>query len=292
MNLSIYMPQLGHGRDHGHGLIASFRAAGHQVIACASEFANAADGVGDRDGLIIYGLRGGARRLTDDYLDAGRPVVVLEMGYLGDREAFLGMSRLTPEVRVHNRNSALLLQERPLDRLQALGVEVGYRTPKGAAVEKRGPGRPSLKKGIPEACQEAPLALILGQVPGDSQLGGQDAMAWSAAQAEDMTAAGWAVVTRPHPVVRPPDRPLDADLKRADLCISFNSTSIARCIELGVPFLCAPECQYFPMAGKESKPQTVREQFLARLAYLQYNATECADGTAARFIEEIMGTVK
>jgi hypothetical protein len=282
--ISIYHPQMGHGREHGDGLVASLRSLGQEVRACASEYANAADPVHDLTGLIVYGLRGGARRLADAALDAGAPVCVLELGYIADRSAFLGVSRLTPARRYHNRNGYLLSGpdaiQRPADRLQALGVE--------ALPGKQPADQPKGKKGQRSPVSDAPrTALILGQVPGDSQLGGEDPAAWGEEWTASLRSQGWTVDLRPHPDVKAATRPLDADIRAHDLCLSFNSTSLVRCIELGIPFLCHESCQYHAMSGQAGKPQAERQQFLQNLAYCQYQVEEFADGTVARYIMQL-----
>ena len=274
MKINLYMIQQGPRRAHCDALYDYLRGQGHEVIPhnihnmSSSEQADADTGM-----VISYAIGGEQKRVIDEVRGRGIPCVVLEFGYLGDRYEHLGVSLLGPNG-VHNNNGDFLLRaEKASDRLDALrgqGAQAAQQT-------KNGKGK---------------TALILGQVPGDSQLDGKDIVAWTRDATHAMESLGYSVIYRPHPQVIKTDTPLDDAMIGASCVVSYNSTALVRAIQLGIPIFCSDVCQYYGIAGTnlaDPKPiaKAKRQQFLANLAHCQYNAKEFRDGTAWAHIQEL-----
>jgi hypothetical protein len=202
----------------------------------------------------------------------GKPVVVLELGYLGNRYKNIGVSLLYgKDDRLHNNNGYFLINNStPHDRLSALGVKV-------------------------ETQGKAPVgkALLLGQVPGDSQLGGKNIEAWARDMMSTLSQAGYDVTFRPHPGVIAQPQTLTDSMMEHNIAAGFNSTALVEAVRLGVPFVCDEKCQYFQASTSDlMKPTALtieaRRQFLANLSYCQHNAEQYRNGAAWAHINALM----
>jgi hypothetical protein len=150
----------------------------------------------------------------------------------------------------------------PHDRLSALGVSL-------------------------ETQDKAPIgkALLLGQVPGDSQLGGRNIETWARDMMSTLGQAGYEVTFRPHPGLIPQPQTLTEAMLSHNIVAGFNSTALVEAIRLGVPFVCDEKCQYRKASTTDlMKPTTLslddRKQFLANLAYCQHNVQQFGNGEA------------
>lgn len=273
MIVDFYLTQQGPGKEHCLALLSFLEHAGHQVDG------HDINGVADdqtcrreADLVITYAIGGKQGILKDRALSAGKIVLVLELGYMGSRYKNIGMSLLVgKEDRLHNNNGQFLVSaKKPDDRLRALGVEV-------------------------ETQDKAPVgkALLLGQVPGDSQLGGVNIVTWARDMMSQMTQAGYEVTFRPHPGLIPQDMPLDAAMRAHNLVAGFNSTALVEAIRLGVPFCCDGACQYAAMSTTDmmrpmARTAEERRQFLANLAYCQFTTDDFGNGTAWAHAQELM----
>ena len=206
----------------------------------------------------------GARQTT--LLAAGRPVLILERGHVGDRYKYascgwdsLGRRGRYPEAT----DGGARWRERYGHLLQ--------------------PWRP-----------QAGPALIIGQVPGDAALRGLDTIAWATEAAARLRAAGWEVRFRPHPLAEhrgPVGVPLaDGDLAKAlsaaALCVTYNSTTGVEAVLAGVPTVTLDAgAMAWPMAAHslDETPNTPRftpdrEAWAHDLAWTQWTMDEIASG--------------
>jgi len=218
---------------------------------------------------------------------AGIPLVVLDLGYLKrashaqDATGYnqLGIGRL----------GAIPLMPCPRDRLDMLAV-----TP-----------------SIPVSPQRPKVALILGQLPGDSQhgLNSTALAAYLSERAGFWQAQGYEVHYRPHPMAMalglqpiPYVRTrlsntenLAAALADARVAVTFNSTAAVEAILAGVAVDCHRDAHYALVAdygwGAESESeghayvsiQDVHE-YLCRLAYAQWTIPEIQNGAALHWL--------
>lgn len=273
MRIDFYLSQMGQGHEECSALLEYLVCNGHEVqgrdLCCADD--ETLDN-GTEMG-IFYAIGGRQGDVCRRALDAGKPCLVLELGYMGNRYKNLGVSLLYgAHDRIHNNNGTFLSSARkPADRLQTLGVEV-----------QPSSETPSVGRG-----------LVLGQVPGDSQLGGKDIVRWCQEATTALSCCCYDVTFRPHPGVIKPTMSLEEAVRQANIVGAFNSTALVECIRLGVPFFCDSDCQYASMGTTDLMKPVVkaledRRQFLANLAYCQYNAEEFRHGMAWRHVEELM----
>jgi hypothetical protein len=265
MRIDFFLTQHGAGKEHCSSLLSFLEAAGHSVlphdISCVAD-----DETADRnaDIVICYAIGGRQGKVKDRALAAGKPVVVMELGYLGSRYQNIGVSVLVgKDDRLHNNNGLFLAQGKSADdRLIALGISA-------------------------ETHDKAPVgkALLLGQVPGDSQLGGRDIEAWARDMTSTLNQAGYEVTFRPHPGVIAQPQTLTDAMRDHNIAAGFNSTALVEAIRLGVPFVCDERCQYFQASTTDlMKPTALsieaRRQFIANLAYCQHNVQQFGNGEA------------
>jgi hypothetical protein len=226
-----------------------------------------------RAGLARHGVKRDPRfvavwgwRTGQAYRKAGREVLVLERGYLGDRFAWtsIGWNGL---------NGRAEFPGYPDDggaRFRALGI----------------PLRPLRPAGD--------YALIVGQVPGDAALQGRDLGPWYAAQA----ARAWGVPCRfrPHPLAarRGPvhtvanaprlDGDLAESLARAAIVVTFNSNVGVDAMLAGKPVTCDdPGSMIHGVAPAD------REAWAHRLAWRQWSLDEIRSGAA---LEGVVGRLR
>jgi hypothetical protein len=273
MIIDFYLTQQGSGKEECLSLLSFLESIGHQVDG------HDINGVAEdqtcrreTELVITYAIGGQQGVLKDRALSAGKPVLVLELGYLGSRYKHIGMSLLVgKDDRLHNNNGRFLKNaQMPDDRLRSLGVEI-------------------------ETQDKAPVgkALLLGQLPGDSQLGGVNIITWARDVMSMMNQAGYEVTFRPHPGLIPSEKTLTEEMVAHNLVAGFNSTALVEAIRLGVPFCCDGFCQYVGM-GTTNMMRPVahsaaeRRQFLSNLAYCQFTTEDFGNGTAWAHARELM----
>lgn len=274
MLIDFFVTQQGPGTEQCSALLSFLEGAGHMVNAMDIGVCREDDGfTRNADMIISYAIGGTQGAICRQALAAGKPVVVLELGYLGSRYQNIGVSLLYgSDDKLHN-NSGYFLSTAtmPDDRLRSLGIKV-------------------------EAQNKAPVgkALLLGQVPGDSQLGGVNIITWARDMMSNLNQAGYEVDFRPHPGLIKPDMTLTEAMASHNLVAGFNSTALVEAIRMGVPFVCDEACQYAPMGTTsfmkpDAQPIEVRRQYLANLAYCQHNVEQFSNGEAwaqiARLLE-------
>lgn len=214
----------------------------------------------------------------------GVPLVILDLGYLkraqhpqdagGYNQVGLNHSCWIPPT------------EQPADRWEALGVELK-------------PPRPA---------DRPPVALVLGQMPNDSQHGltAMQLIAYLSERAAFWHARGYAIHYRPHPAAmvvalrgvgsvtlrQSNEESLARALTDARVAVTFNSTAGLEALLEGVPVDCAPTAHYAEVAsyGWEETPESpplarsVMEAYLHRLAYGQWTVPELQAGAPLRFL--------
>ena len=113
--------------------------------------------------------------------------------------------------------------------------------------------------------------LIIGQVPGDASLNGEDIMAWCQFMTDVLLKGGWEVYFRPHPVTQsrspvgakssndlllpgPGRESLPAQLRQVALCVTHSSTVGVEAIMAGVPtYIHSNWSHAFPASWRFSK---------------------------------------
>lgn len=150
----------------------------------------------------------------------GRPIVVLERGYVRRDEYFCaGWNGLNGSA-----DHRIDPERAPSDRWRALGVELK-------------PFR---------AADPDPLFVVCGQVPWDATVQDHDNVAWCQETVKALTTKGCRVTFRPHPQVAdkvdygvPAElvskRTWEEDLRAAGAVLTFNSTTAAGALIDGVP---------------------------------------------------------
>ncbi|WP_237133805.1 hypothetical protein [Pseudohongiella sp. O18] len=207
----------------------------------------------DADLVFVHGIR-------SDIIDAhaGKPVFVVESGY------FQRVNTIAEKQSGHYQISYGRLNnppafECPSDRFDSLGITVDK------AVRKKG------------------YALLIGQVPGDSALGGIDQTDYLLSKAAEYEATGFDVKYRPHPRggVDLPGYPalpgsLDEALDGAGIAVMYNSTTGFEALRKGIAVDCAPCAAYYELAGEKCPVIADRKAFFARSAYGQWRIDETA----------------
>lgn len=209
--------------------------------------------------VAVWGWRTGAA-----YRKAGREVLVLERGYLGDRFAFTSIG---------------------WNGLNGRATFPEYADDGGARFRSMGLSLEPMRSG-------GDYVLIAGQVPGDAALAGRNLQSWYEAQA----ARDWGlpVLFRPHPLahkrgpVRPVagatmDRsPLPEALRGAARVITFNSNTGVDALVAGVPATCDD-------AGSMIHGVMDRETWAHALAWKQWSLDEIRSGVA---LEAVVGRLR
>lgn len=142
------------------------------------------------------------------------------------------------------------------------------------------------------------FALLLGQVPGDSQhhLSEIRLNAWLAERGAELMACGYKLFYRPHPkhtissgplrahtiVVRPQDESLAQSLSRVSVVVTYNSTAGIEALMAGIPVVCSPTAHYWLVCGLQSNEALLRH--LHRLAWTQWTCAELRTGEPIRWM--------
>jgi hypothetical protein len=146
----------------------------------------------------------------------------------------------------------------------------------------------------PAAWDRPKIALLLGQVPADSQhhLGPRRLASWLAERATCALAAGWQIIYRPHPkapdlplpiscdAIDPLSEPLSASFARASVAITYNSTSGLEALMAGLRVECDSSAHF---AGLEPGTPELRDH-CERLAWAQWTCAELRTGEPIRWM--------
>ena len=232
-------------------LAMSLGRAGHETVSIQRDKWTERDI--DADLVFVHGIR-------SDIIDAhkGKPVFVVESGYMKrvntPAEKQIGHYQIS-----YGRLNNPPAFDCPADRFEKLDVTLD---------------KAARKKGY---------ALLIGQVPGDSALGGIDQAEYLLSKAAEYEAAGYEVKYRAHPRggVELPGYPtlpgtLDEALEGAGVAIMYNSTTGFEVLRKGIAVDCAPCAAYYELAGEKCPVIADRKAFFARAAYGQWRIDETA----------------
>lgn len=228
------------------------------------------------DLLVLWGVR--RKQDIETQRQRGGEICILERGYLGDRMKWTSVS---------------------------FG---GGLNGKG---EFRGtsddPARFRRHFGMQPWRRQDGYALLIGQVPGDMSLAGTDVARWYRRTAGELTAAGFDVRFRPHPVaenrglrVRVPGvklatGTLQEALAGAAVCVCFNSNTAVDAVLAGVPAITADRGSMAWEVTTHSVAEGVvmpdREAWAARLAWKQWTLDEMRSGECWARISGDVGAV-
>lgn len=233
-------------------------------------------GVPKADAYACWGLRNAQKVQAR----TSKPVLIIERGYIGDREVWTSLH---------------------WDGLNGRGRY--YCPDDGGArwrhlVDVQALPRPTLQRG--GMFDRDQLAVIMGQVPGDMSIAGVDMAAWYRAAELSARALGYVPVFRPHPLARqraPLSMRLASDLVKVDTLASilghasavyaYNSNSLTDAAMAGVPIVCGDKgAVTWPIGGQgvAAEPKLDdRTEWLHRMAWRQWlpSEIECGDAWAA-----------
>lgn len=141
------------------------------------------------------------------------------------------------------------------------------------------------------------VALVIGQVPADSSLGGANINVWSQRATANLVEKGWKVVYREHPVVvarggwqftpqgaAKSNLSLEEDLSRAGLVVTYCSNTAVESVLAGIPTITFSKMSVaYDMTSHDfdqpyQRPD--RAQWCADMAFRQWTSEELRDGTA------------
>lgn len=240
-----------------HALRDGIRAAGD--VADLVDHSRYAEGY---DVTVTWGVRGGRRGLMARQNSNGGRHLVMERGYLGNREHWtsLGLDGLNGRAEFPMIDDPSRFDEHFGHLLQSWKQGSGY-------------------------------ALIMGQVKGDCSVLNVDLDQWYRDARKRLESKGWEVRFRPHPLcVVGDNRSLEEDLSGAELAVTFNSNSGVDAALAGVPVHAEDEgSMALPVASREySVIRPNRSQWAARLAWYQWTMDEIARGEAWMRLREIV----
>lgn len=261
MEVTIYAsPNSPHQVQHQAALAAGLRELGHTPIL--THRAPAQTQV-----VACWGWRAGAL-----HREAGKDVLVMERGYLGDRFAWTSLAW-------NGLNGRATFPPAPADDGERFERHFG----------PLAPWRTNHRDGH---------ILIVGQVPGDASLQGRDLEPWYADMADRALRLGFEPVFRQHPVaikqgirqgppgIRKHVGPLADALANAAQVVTYNSNTGVDAAVAGVPVYVDNEgSMAWPVGGQlvgdlEHAPD--RTAWAHRLAWRQWTLAEIADGTALK----------
>lgn len=223
----------------------------------------------DADVTVTWGLRGGRTGIMKSIQARGGRHLVLERGFLGDREKYTSLS---------------------FDGITGRGV---YAEPPGddggARFEAHG-GRFK-----PWQRRDSKIAVVIGQVRGDVTHRHINFAEWAQRTAQTLSRS-WEVWFRPHPfdlargrTIPMPEGiaidtgPLSSCLERAAYVVTFNSTTAVDSVLAGVPTYAADpgtmaRAVTSNLLGEWVTPE--RSQWAHELAWKQWSHDEVANGKA------------
>lgn len=261
-------------REWKRALLEGIRAAGDRadlVDPLAAE--------PEADLTVTWGLNAGRMGLMQRQHERGGRHLVMERGYVGDRERWtsLGFDGL---------NGRALFP----------AVADG-----GARWRKHFDGllKPWQRPGA--------YALLLGQIPTDTAVRHMDFAVWADGVANDLAGRGWAVRYRPHPAVRQSGDSwhptvaalskgsLDEDLAGASFALSYNSNSGVDALLGGVPGIVMDEgamawkASHHAIDDLNCATEMSREAWARWLAWTQWRMDEIASGAAWETVRTCLG---
>jgi hypothetical protein len=265
----IHMNQAPHQLEAGRAMAAGLRRHGVEV-----EW-----GEWNSPYPCDFAVCWGARQRS--LFQARAPVLVMERGHVGDRHwwtscGWNGLGRRGSYPAAHDRG----------DRWRSWGLQ--------SLVE-----RWSERDGY---------ALIIGQVEGDAAIGDLNLVEWGNAVARGLFDLGWKmIVYRRHPLSPPTPIPvgarpatgkpdetgLEEDLRRAALCVTYNSTAGVQAVLAGVPTVTLDiGAMAWPVAAHsldEAPVRPSRHLWLWDLAWTQWTQKEIVDGKAWDAVRQVEG---
>jgi len=222
---------------------------------------------GEADFYVAWGWRRGQPLRA-----AGREVLVIERGYLGDRKQYtsFGWNGL------NGRAAFAEINDGGVRARQLFGELRPWRT------------------------HDAGYALVLGQVTKDTAVRGADIVGWYAQAADVLGTRGWEVRFRAHPLEPGPlplamrarsiGGTLGQALHRAALAVTFNSNSGVDAAVLGTPLVALdPGSMAWEVAAHdlEAPPQRPeRAAWYSRLAWKQFSYDEISSGQAWEVVRQ------
>lgn len=145
------------------------------------------------------------------------------------------------------------------------------------------------------------VALVIGQVPGDSSLAGSNINVWTQRATANLVEKGWKVIYREHPFIE--SQPgwkfvpqgaeksilsLEEDLARAGLVVTYCSNTAIESVLAGIPTITFSDMSVaYPVTSHNfdqpfQRPD--RAEWCANMAFRQWKTSELEDGTAWGFI--------
>ncbi len=227
------------------------------------------------DLMVTWGTRYASA--FDIHTRAGDDVLVMERGYIGDREAWTSLA-----FNGLNGRGEFIVPEMDVDHVSRY-----YENFRHLILWQKPDPSPIRSK----------YALILGQVPGDKSLENiPNLEQWYLDRAQDLMDAGYDVLFRTHPV-RPSIAPkgielckapdLKTALAGAQLALAYNSNSLVDAVLSGTPAVCydqgamaAPVCTDSRVTDIRSPTANERREWGQRLAWCQWSMEEIRDGAA------------
>jgi hypothetical protein len=218
-------------------------------------------GLPDCDAVACWGWR-----IAKTFVNRGYPTLVLERGYIGDRERWTSAG------------------------WNGLNGRASFPIPDGGA-DRFGENFGSLL----QPWDDCPIgyALIMGQVPGDQTIAGLDVERWKADLKIAFAEKGMLTRFRPHPLDHPPANSLEGDLADAAIVATWNSNSGVDAILAGKPVLAmdrgsmAWDVASHSVAEGPIRPD--RKAWAEKIAWAQWSHSEMSNGTAWQALASVEG---
>lgn len=227
---------------------------------------------------VFYGYENNTPRIMDEYISSGRKAVFIDLGYWGRRDG--GRYNGFHKIAVNARHPTEYFQANQHDAKRAQRFELKVHP-------WRGEGRHILVAGMSDRC-----ALSIGMQPEE----------WERAAIEELKRhTSRPIVYRPKPSWRTAEpiegaefssqnEPLRAALKNCHAVVTHHSNVAVDGLVLGIPAF-AWDGVAKPMALQDlSRIETPvfpegREQWIADIAYCQWNADEMRSGAAWKHLK-------
>jgi hypothetical protein len=275
MRAVIHVNHAEHQKQHAAWMADGLRRHDVEVSFAPFDSPQAADVV------VVWGWR--QQQVVRAAREAGRPILVMERGHLGNRTEWTSCGWDG-------------LQNRAIYPAPSDGG-VRFIRHFGGMLKSMEPGKDNI--------------LLCGQVEGDAALGDLNFKAWAQGVTDALIKRGHEVRYRPHPnAVRQSDtwcpahahmtttRSLEADLRGARAVVIFNSTSGVEAAMAGYPVVALDEgAMAWPIASHRVNlpfywPSTQeRARWASRLAWTQWRPEEISAGDAWSALYEVMPTV-
>ena len=216
----------------------------------------------------LRGWSGDREPLVRAQQSAGKPILCIERGYLGDRAEFSALCWNG----FNNSADWSHVGECPSDRWDQLGIDLA-----------------------PWRRRPIEVVLLCGQIPGDANVDDVDYSEWLTETCRDLVGQGVTVLFREHPkglargcrvgdmvraavpsvVVTDPTQPLDRDLYKADAVVAYNSNASVESVIAGVPTIVMHQnSMAWPMSSHDLNLRALvrpdRRQWAWDLAYKQW----------------------